>query len=116
MKLTILCLCAEWCETCRTFRAAFEQVRAARTADRCRWVDIEEQDALLVALDIDIESLPTLIVVDDQHGVRFAGPISPFAEIALRLCRTADEGGLWADPRHALASRAAAFASALADA
>lgn len=115
MNLRILCLCAEWCGTCRDFRAEFDRVCATRTADRGRWVDIESHDALFVALGVEIESLPTLIILDAENEVRFAGPIRPSAEVALRLCRTADEGGLRADPQDALASQAVAIARALGD-
>lgn len=114
MSLTVFCLCAEWCATCRDFRVPFDEMRARRAADRCRWLDIEVHDELLARLDIEIESLPTLIILDGDDTVCFAGPIAPFAEVALRLCRSADDGVLCADLQDALASRAAALALALA--
>ncbi|WP_430433876.1 thioredoxin family protein [Methyloversatilis sp.] len=113
MSLTVFCLCAEWCGTCRDFRASFDEVSAKRAADQCRWVDIEVHDELLAHLDIEIESLPTLIILDDDSEVRFAGPIAPFLEVAMRLCRSADEGVLLADPGDALVSRAPALVLAL---
>lgn len=115
MSLTVLCLCAEWCGTCRHFQTSFDEVSARRAADNCRWVDIEVHDELLARLDIEIESLPTLIILDDDGEVRFAGPIAPFLDVAMRLCRTADEGVLLADPDDVLVSRAPALVSALTD-
>lgn len=93
---------------------SFGQVSAGRAADTCHWVDAEVHEKLLIRLDIEIESLPMLMILDGDEEVCFAGPIAPSAEFALRLCRAAEEGGLRADLRDAFASRASGFVSALA--
>ena len=70
-KWTLVCLCAEWCDTCRDYRRAFEQ-HAPLHADAVHvWLDIEDDSDWLG--DIDLETLPTLLVL---HGDRpmFFGP------------------------------------------
>ncbi len=73
-SLDIVCLCADWCGTCREYAQVFEALQQALPAHRYRWIDIEDEaDALG---DIDIETFPTLLVA---HGGRvlFAGPVLP---------------------------------------
>ena len=56
----VICLCADWCGTCRDYRTmlADEAPRHAGTA--FAWVDVEDDDELLG--DLDIETFPTLLV------------------------------------------------------
>lgn len=81
-RLLIACLCAQWCGTCREYRAAFDQLAAALPQHRWRWLDIEDEAER--AGDIDIETFPTLLVVYDAQ-VRFAGTVLPRAGDAQRL-------------------------------
>ena len=70
-----LCLCAEWCGTCREYREAFEALAASLPEVRFRWLDIEDEaDALG---DIDVETFPTLVIGGRDGAVRFAGPVLP---------------------------------------
>jgi thiol-disulfide isomerase/thioredoxin len=81
-SLDIVCLCADWCGTCREYAQVFEALQQALPAHRYRWIDIEDEaDALG---DIDIETFPTLLVA---HGGRvlFAGPVLPRLGDAQRL-------------------------------
>jgi hypothetical protein len=87
---TVVCLCAEWCDTCREYRRLFEQ-RAARANDALHlWVDIEDDADDLG--DLDIETFPTLLVL---HGPRprFFGPVLPQIEVIDGMLRTLDPLG-----------------------
>lgn len=84
----IVCLCADWCGTCREYAQVFEALQQALPAHRYRWIDIEDEaDALG---DIDIETFPTLLVA---HGGRvlFAGPVLPRLGDAQRLIEVQTE-------------------------
>ena len=69
-SLDIVCLCADWCGTCREYAQVFEALQQALPTHRYRW--------------IDIETFPTLLVA---HGGRvlFAGPVLPRLGDAQRL-------------------------------
>jgi len=70
----VICLCAEWCGTCRDWRPQFVQTAAAHPQARFAWVDIEDRADEVG--DVDIETFPTLLIA--QHGrVRFLGPVLP---------------------------------------
>ncbi len=81
--LTVACLCAAWCGTCGEYRPIFDQLQAARPGDRFRWIDIEDEAALVG--DIDVETFPTLLVASSEGQVLFAGPVLPRLNDALRL-------------------------------
>jgi thioredoxin 1 len=72
--LTVICLCADWCGTCRDFGAVFEALQTAWPGHRFAWVDIED-DADAVG-DLDIETFPTL-AVSAGCELLFAGPVLP---------------------------------------
>jgi thiol-disulfide isomerase/thioredoxin len=78
----VVCLCAEWCGACREYRPLFEQVARAHPGLRFAWVDIE--DHAEIADDFDVQTFPTLLVADDA-GTRFLGPLLPHAETLARL-------------------------------
>jgi len=81
-RLDVVCLCAEWCGTCREYREVFAALQAQAPGHHYRWIDIEDEaDALG---DIDIETFPTLLLA--WRGiVLFAGPVLPRLAEALRL-------------------------------
>jgi hypothetical protein len=92
--LHIICLCAEWCGTCRDYRSVFDALAREHPQWGWRWIDIEDEAEL--AGDVDIETFPTLLVVLDGK-LLFAGPVLPRAPEALRLIES-----VRADPqRHA---------------
>lgn len=70
----IVCFCAEWCGTCRTYLSAFTQLSEKYAQDCFVWVDIEAQPELVG--DVDIENFPTLLVMDGANSV-FFGPMLP---------------------------------------
>lgn len=92
--LDVVCLCADWCGTCREYAATFEALQQAMPGHRYRWIDIEDEaDAIG---DIDVETFPTLMLA---HAGRllFAGPVLPRLGDAQRLlevqCEVAAAGG-----------------------
>ena len=71
----VICLCADWCGTCRDFQTGFEQVAASLPQAALRWVDVEDEADVLG--DTDIETFPTLLIGGRDGVVRFAGPVLP---------------------------------------
>lgn len=82
LELNVVCLCAQWCGTCRDYQAVFEELQAALPEHRYRWIDIEDEAE--VVGDVDIETFPTLMV-SHQGQVLFAGPVLPRLADAQRL-------------------------------
>lgn len=80
--LQVLCLCAEWCGTCRDYRTLFAQVAQAHPGPTFSWVDVEDHADL--ADDFDVETFPTLLVASAQ-GLHFLGPMLPHAQTLSRL-------------------------------
>jgi len=78
----VVCLCAEWCGTCREYRPLFEAVARAHPRWRFAWVDIEDHAEL--ADDFDVETFPTLLVAG-AGSTHFLGPLLPHAETLGRL-------------------------------
>jgi thioredoxin 1 len=78
----VACLCAAWCGTCSSYRAAFESLAARHPDKTFVWIDIE--DHADVVGDLDVENFPTLLL---QHGdkVAFFGTVLPDPKVAERL-------------------------------
>lgn len=74
VSLDVVCLCADWCGTCREYETVFEALRQAHPQHRYRWIDIEDEAEL--AGDVDVETFPTLMVAHAGR-VLFAGPVLP---------------------------------------
>ena len=85
----VVCLCAEWCTTCREYREVFEGAAQDHASMRFDWVDIEA-DADLVG-DIEVETFPTVLIAG-REGVLFFGPLLPHADHIARLLRAYAEG------------------------
>ncbi|MBK8335142.1 MAG: thioredoxin family protein [Sterolibacteriaceae bacterium] len=77
----VACLCADWCDTCRAFRASFDALSGRHADVRFRWIDIEDESDLLDG--IDVENFPTILI---QRGrdVLFLGTTVPNAGIIER--------------------------------
>lgn len=72
--LAVICLCAEWCGTCRDYRLGFEGLRKEFPTVTFRWVDIEDQaDAIG---DLDVENFPTLLIARSDV-ILFFGTMLP---------------------------------------
>lgn len=87
--LTIACLCADWCGTCREYRAIFDSLQAALPGHRWRWIDIEDEADL--AGDVDIPTFPTLLIANGAR-VLFAGAVLPKEADSLRIISAVAEG------------------------
>ena len=94
----VVCLCADWCGTCRDYRALFDALAPAYPGVRFVWVDIEDEAD--VAGDLDVETFPTLLIADGQTA-RFLGPLLPQVGVLSRLIESlqADQGSARADPQ-----------------
>lgn len=82
LMLDVVCLCAQWCGTCRDYKATFAQLEQAMPGHRYRWIDIEDEADQIG--DVDVETFPTLLVAC-QGQVMFAGPVLPRLSDAQRL-------------------------------
>jgi len=68
-RLVVVSLCADWCDTCKEFRGAFEAIASARPSITFVWLDIEDDSA--VAGDIDVENFPTLAIYRGDSVMHF---------------------------------------------
>lgn len=78
----VACLCAAWCDVCKSYRAGFDDFANQHTDKRFLWIDIEDQADIVG--DLDIENFPTLLL---QRGdkVAFFGVVQPDIGVARRL-------------------------------
>lgn len=84
-RFVVICLCAQWCGTCRDYRTGFESLAAGFDGVEFRWLDIEDEaDALG---DIDVENFPT-IFVRRGDSVLFFGTLLPHLNTLRRLIET----------------------------
>jgi hypothetical protein len=79
---SVICLCAEWCGTCRAYRAGFADVSARFPGTRFHWLDIEDQADQLG--DIDIENFPTLLI-NRGSSILYYGVMLPHPEHLARI-------------------------------
>ena len=72
----VVCLCAEWCHVCRDWQPRFQPLVAEQgVGARTLWLDVEDEE--IDALNLDIETFPTLVIGGADGAVRFAGPVLP---------------------------------------
>ncbi|MYN02209.1 thioredoxin [Pseudoduganella sp. DS3] len=81
-RLVVACLCAAWCGTCASYRAAFEELASRHPDKYFLWVDIEDHADLVG--DLDVENFPTLLIQRHDH-VAFFGTMLPDPNVAHRL-------------------------------
>ena len=67
-----------------------DEVASTHRHLRWRWLDIEDEAALLG--DLDVETLPTVLVARSDQ-VLFFGPVLPRVELLTRLLETLSEPG-----------------------
>ncbi|UOD28333.1 thioredoxin family protein [Massilia violaceinigra] len=78
----VACLCAAWCGTCASYRAAFDDLAARHPDKHFVWIDIEDQAE--VVGDLDVDNFPTLLI--QRHDmVTFFGTMLPDPALAERL-------------------------------
>jgi thioredoxin 1 len=78
----VACLCAAWCGTCGSYRAAFDTLAARHPDKLFVWIDIEDQAD--VVGDLDVENFPTLLI-QRTDLVAFFGTMLPDPVLAARL-------------------------------
>ncbi len=81
----VLCLCAEWCGTCREYRDVFDRLASNFPSVKFLWWDIEDNAESLG--DLDVENFPT-ILVRRQQWVLFFGTMLPQVMHLHRLLET----------------------------
>ena len=84
----VICLCAQWCGTCRDYRAGFDELAATFPDVRFDWVDIEDQADELG--DLDVENFPT-VYIRRGESVLFFGTMLPYVGNLRRLIETFQE-------------------------
>lgn len=89
-SLLVACLCAAWCRVCESYQQEFAQLAQRYPQVRFRWVDVEDEAALVD--DLDVETFPTLLIGRGEH-LAFAGPVPPQLGSAERLISAALDGG-----------------------
>ncbi|MEO8409144.1 MAG: thioredoxin family protein [Propionivibrio sp.] len=87
-NLQVICLCADWCSTCRDYRGGFDALAENLPAARFHWLDIEEQGDELG--DLDVENFPTILIVRGTN-VLFYGTLLPHLSHLRRLIETLAE-------------------------
>jgi thiol-disulfide isomerase/thioredoxin len=92
LPLLVVCLCAQWCGTCRDYAAVFDAATAAFGA-RCRFMQIDIEDDAALLDGIDIENFPTLLIARGAQPL-FFGTITPHAQTLARLVAGALGGDL----------------------
>ncbi len=80
--LTVTCLCAEWCGTCREYRTPFFGLAERFPDADFVWLDVE-YDAEKVG-DLEVEDFPTLRI-ERGEDVLFYGTLLPHATHLARL-------------------------------
>ena len=90
MRPLVACLCAEWCGSCREYRAVFATF-SARYGERCEfaWIDVEDESDALA--DPDVDNFPTLLIAAGERAL-FYGAVTPAS--AERLVAGAVDGSL----------------------
>jgi thiol-disulfide isomerase/thioredoxin len=78
----VACLCAAWCGTCSSYRAAFDGLAARHPDKTFVWIDIEDQAD--VVGDLDVDNFPTLLM-QRRDTVAFYGTTLPDPKVADRL-------------------------------
>ena len=59
-EFSVVCLCAEWCGTCREYREVFNKLAGEFENVGFSWWDIEDEADKLG--DLDIENFPTILI------------------------------------------------------
>ncbi len=88
--LLVVCYCAAWCDTCRSYQEDFDAVAAQWPDHPFIWIDIEEHPELLG--DEDVENFPT-ILLQNRRGNVFFGEQLPYRGHLDRLIKEFEASG-----------------------
>ena len=83
--VVVVCLCAEWCGTCRGYQEELSRLAGRYSDFVFVWLDVED-DADIVG-DLDIETFPTLMVMQGED-LLFGGILLPLIQHLDRLLAT----------------------------
>ena len=84
-SLSVVCLCAEWCGTCREYREGFELLANQFDGVRFLWLDIEDHADSLG--NLDVENFPTVLIRRGEW-ILFFGMLPPQMGHLRRLVET----------------------------
>ena len=82
--LVAACLCAGWCSTCEAYRPLLRELATAHPAWQVAWIDIEDDADALGDDALDIQTFPTLLLLQDGVPL-FYGALLPQASTLARL-------------------------------
>ncbi len=85
---SVVCLCAQWCATCRAYQGTFATLQAQYPQWQWSWVDIEDEEE--VVGEVEVDTFPTLLIAQGDT-VRFMGPLVPQAVVLERLLQSLQE-------------------------
>lgn len=84
--LWVICLCAQWCGTCREYQSTFHQLQQQfHKGARFVWLDVEDRADVLEPIDID--DFPTVMIARNNR-VLFFGPLTPQRDRLARLIQS----------------------------
>lgn len=81
-QMVVACLCAAWCGTCTVYRQDFAQIAERYPGLSFLWIDIEDDAALVDAIDVD--NFPTVLLAQTGEPL-FFGTLLPQASVLTRL-------------------------------
>jgi thiol-disulfide isomerase/thioredoxin len=84
-SLLVVCLCAQWCGTCKDYDPLFHSLQTDFPGATFRWIDIEDESDLVDP--IEVEDFPTLLIASGGQA-RFFGPVMPHLETLKRLVQS----------------------------
>lgn len=70
----VACLCAQWCGTCRGYRAGFDELADRHPDKQVLWIDVE--DCADVVGDLEQENFPTMLI-QYKGIVTYFAPVLP---------------------------------------
>lgn len=72
MKITIIKFSAEWCGPCKTMAPIFEKISQSddfKDAFAFKTLDIEDDDAQDLMVQLSIRSVPTIVALDENNNL-----------------------------------------------
>jgi thioredoxin 1 len=84
-SLTIIFLCAQWCDVCRAFSVLLQNHKNQHTDFSYVWIDIEEQADRVDP--IEINDFPTLLLLKNNAPI-FFGSVRPELTSIIQLIET----------------------------
>lgn len=81
-QIVVACLCAAWCGTCTTYRQDLARIAELYPALSFIWIDIEDDAALVDAIDVD--NFPTVLLAQAGKPL-FFGTLLPQPSVLTRL-------------------------------